>query len=371
MYGLTESCGPACLISPEEAHRQGRLDRARRSSTPTCASSTSTGATSRPAASARCSSAGAHVMKGYWNRPEATAETIRDGWLHTGDLATVDAEGFVYIQDRKKDMIISGGENIYPAEIENVILVAPAGARRRGHRPGEREVGRVAARRSSCKRRRRRSTEADVLAALPGQARALQAAAGGALRRRDPAQPGGQDAEAPPARALPRAGAGVGRGARSSEGLRGFAGASREPLRDGLTYGCGVAIRSVPFPFRPTSRRRNPRSPSRTPMLRITPASQDPSAADSRSADPVRSAFRPWRTGCGGFRARSRAERTGRRNPEAAPVVSPPAGAPDSRRGGPRTPSTQVAVRPIRVPRTLRDHRRSRNGTRLQPPGSK
>ena len=64
-------------------------------------------------------------MKEYWNRPEATAETIRDGWLHTGDLATIDAEGFVYIADRKKDMIISGGENIYPAEIENVILSCP------------------------------------------------------------------------------------------------------------------------------------------------------------------------------------------------------------------------------------------------------
>jgi acyl-CoA synthetase (AMP-forming)/AMP-acid ligase II len=64
-------------------------------------------------------------MVGYWNRPDATAETIRDGWLHTGDVATVDAEGFVYINDRKKDMIISGGENIYPAEIENVILSHP------------------------------------------------------------------------------------------------------------------------------------------------------------------------------------------------------------------------------------------------------
>jgi acyl-CoA synthetase (AMP-forming)/AMP-acid ligase II len=64
-------------------------------------------------------------MKGYWNRPEATAETIRDGWLYSGDLATVDSEGYVYIADRKKDMIISGGENIYPAEIENVILSHP------------------------------------------------------------------------------------------------------------------------------------------------------------------------------------------------------------------------------------------------------
>ena len=57
--------------------------------------------------------------------PEATAEAIRDGWLYSGDMATVDKEGFVYIQDRKKDMIISGGENIYPAEIENVILSHP------------------------------------------------------------------------------------------------------------------------------------------------------------------------------------------------------------------------------------------------------
>jgi acyl-CoA synthetase (AMP-forming)/AMP-acid ligase II len=68
---------------------------------------------------------GAHVMKGYWNRPDATEETIRDGWLHTGDLASVDKEGFVYIQDRKKDMIISGGENIYPAEIEGVLAGHP------------------------------------------------------------------------------------------------------------------------------------------------------------------------------------------------------------------------------------------------------
>ena len=68
---------------------------------------------------------GAHIMKGYWNRQEATSETIRDGWLYSGDLATMDDEGFVFIQDRKKDMIISGGENVYPAEIENVILKHP------------------------------------------------------------------------------------------------------------------------------------------------------------------------------------------------------------------------------------------------------
>jgi acyl-CoA synthetase (AMP-forming)/AMP-acid ligase II len=65
-------------------------------------------------------------MLEYWNRPDATAETITgDGWLRTGDVATMDEEGFVYIQDRIKDMIISGGENVYPAEIENVILAHP------------------------------------------------------------------------------------------------------------------------------------------------------------------------------------------------------------------------------------------------------
>jgi len=63
------------------------------------------------------------VMLEYWNRPDATAETITaGGWLRTGDVAAVDEDGFIYIQDRIKDMIISGGENVYPAEIENVIL---------------------------------------------------------------------------------------------------------------------------------------------------------------------------------------------------------------------------------------------------------
>jgi fatty-acyl-CoA synthase len=61
------------------------------------------------------------VCQGYWNRPEATAETLRNGWLHSGDLAYCDEDGFYYIVDRKKDMIISGGENVYPAEVEAVI----------------------------------------------------------------------------------------------------------------------------------------------------------------------------------------------------------------------------------------------------------
>jgi acyl-CoA synthetase (AMP-forming)/AMP-acid ligase II len=65
------------------------------------------------------------VMKGYWRNPEATRETIRKGWLHTGDMGYMDENGYVFIMDRSKDMIISGGENIYPREIEEVIVKYP------------------------------------------------------------------------------------------------------------------------------------------------------------------------------------------------------------------------------------------------------
>jgi fatty-acyl-CoA synthase len=66
------------------------------------------------------------VMAGYWERPEQTAETLRDGWLHTGDLAYQDDEGFYYLVDRAKDMIISGGFNVYPREVEDVLTAHPA-----------------------------------------------------------------------------------------------------------------------------------------------------------------------------------------------------------------------------------------------------
>jgi fatty-acyl-CoA synthase len=65
-------------------------------------------------------------MKGYWNRPEETAKTIRDGWLYTGDAGYMDADGYVFIHDRVKDMIISGGENVYPAEVESALAEHPA-----------------------------------------------------------------------------------------------------------------------------------------------------------------------------------------------------------------------------------------------------
>lgn len=68
---------------------------------------------------------GPGVMKGYWNQPEATAETIRDGWLHTGDLAQLDADGFMTIVDRLKDMVITGGQNVYSIEVETALVRHP------------------------------------------------------------------------------------------------------------------------------------------------------------------------------------------------------------------------------------------------------
>ena len=69
---------------------------------------------------------GPHLIRGYWNRPDATGETIVDGWLGSGDLGRIDADGFVYVEDRAKDMVLRGGENVYCAEVEAAIYEHPA-----------------------------------------------------------------------------------------------------------------------------------------------------------------------------------------------------------------------------------------------------
>jgi long-chain acyl-CoA synthetase len=69
---------------------------------------------------------GPNIMLGYWKRPEDTREAIRDGWLHTGDLATVDEDGYIYLVDRKKDMIVTGGENVYSTEVEAALYAHPS-----------------------------------------------------------------------------------------------------------------------------------------------------------------------------------------------------------------------------------------------------
>ena len=69
---------------------------------------------------------GAAVCKGYWNNPEATGQSFRNGWLLTGDMAMFDEEGYLFLMDRKKDMIIRGGENIYSVELENTLYAHPS-----------------------------------------------------------------------------------------------------------------------------------------------------------------------------------------------------------------------------------------------------
>ncbi len=121
VYGLTETAGPACVIVSEDARRHaGSTGKAFFHTSVRIVDGDDNDVA--PGEVGEVLVAGPHIMEGYWNRPDATAEALRDGWLYTGDLASMDEEGFVTIQDRIKDMIISGGENVYPAEIENVIL---------------------------------------------------------------------------------------------------------------------------------------------------------------------------------------------------------------------------------------------------------
>jgi len=68
---------------------------------------------------------GPQIMKGYWNKPRETAETLRDGWLYTGDVGYMDMDGYFWITDRKKDLIIKAGENISPITIEEILFMSP------------------------------------------------------------------------------------------------------------------------------------------------------------------------------------------------------------------------------------------------------
>jgi acyl-CoA synthetase (AMP-forming)/AMP-acid ligase II len=121
VYGMTETGGPGCYIGGKDAiERAGSTGRGYMMTDVRVVDDDLKDVP--PGEPGQVLLRGDHNMIGYWNRPDATAETLRDGWLHTGDVAIMDADGFVTIHDRIKDMVISGGENVYPAEIENVLL---------------------------------------------------------------------------------------------------------------------------------------------------------------------------------------------------------------------------------------------------------
>jgi acyl-CoA synthetase (AMP-forming)/AMP-acid ligase II len=127
LYGMTEAAGTTAMLGPDE-HRAGKHLRA----------------AGRAAAHAEVrivdhengelprgtvgeiACRGGHVISGYWNRPEETAEALPGGWLHTGDAGYIDDDGYLYVVDRVKDMIVTGGENVYSAEVENAITSHPA-----------------------------------------------------------------------------------------------------------------------------------------------------------------------------------------------------------------------------------------------------
>lgn len=124
IYGSTETCPIATYLLPEDAMRKpGSAGRAAVHCRVKVVDER--GREVAAGSSGEVLVKGPNVMLGYRNQPEASAEALRDGWFHTGDMGYFDAEGFLYINGRKKDMIITGGENVYPAEIENVLSESP------------------------------------------------------------------------------------------------------------------------------------------------------------------------------------------------------------------------------------------------------
>lgn len=121
-YGMTELAPVATLLGPADHHDPERRRSAGRAA-PHAEVRIVDGDDNEvpPGTVGEVVVRGGHVMIGYWNRPEETAEALRGGWMHTGDGASMDVEGYVYIADRLKDMIVSGGENVYSAEVENVL----------------------------------------------------------------------------------------------------------------------------------------------------------------------------------------------------------------------------------------------------------
>ena len=126
VYGLTETTGAITFLSHRDHAGQRMLSCGRATLGASMKVVDPEGAEVPEGGIGEIVYRGGGTMQGYWNRPQDTAEVVRDGWFHTGDAGTQDADGFFYIKDRIKDMIVSGGENIYPAELESVLAAHPA-----------------------------------------------------------------------------------------------------------------------------------------------------------------------------------------------------------------------------------------------------
>jgi len=133
MYGATEATGMATMLFPEdhrEALRSGEHEILASAGKPLpymqCIVADEHGEPVAPGEVGEVLIRGALVSSGYWNAPELTAQAIRDGWLHTGDMGRFDERGYLHLVDRKKFMIVSGGYNIYPIEVENALAQHPA-----------------------------------------------------------------------------------------------------------------------------------------------------------------------------------------------------------------------------------------------------
>jgi fatty-acyl-CoA synthase len=131
-YGLTESSAGATVMAPADTRRalNGKPDLLRSVGRPLLGTEVriidEREQPAAPGVAGEVVVRGPQLMRGYWKQPRATAETLRNGWLRTGDVGRMDADGFLYIEDRLKDMIVSGGINIYPRMVERVLEMHPA-----------------------------------------------------------------------------------------------------------------------------------------------------------------------------------------------------------------------------------------------------
>nr|WSW66282.1 long-chain fatty acid--CoA ligase [Streptomyces sp. NBC_00995] len=122
-YGLSETSPVACFNPPDRPRKPGSIGLPVRGVEVRLVAAD--GGVAGPGEVGELAIRGENVMKGYWNRPEADAAASRDGWFHTGDLARVDEDGYFFVVDRKKDLVIRGGYNVYPREVEEVLYRHP------------------------------------------------------------------------------------------------------------------------------------------------------------------------------------------------------------------------------------------------------